>query len=473
MTGTMIPALISISRSLMMKIFANRAHFFLFITFVASSKCFSQNLGEEVHLNIRQKVDSTSPADAGTYLNGYNKTIGGQQISYRSSHPDAETALLVRARKDVHSATWETDTIPDPFLGDQCKLIWLSGLEKDGFQNPGEVHTFDLLVNGTKWLTFRNLKDSSAKKWNVRAANGAELSFEATMVDRAGDLFGYMILTIPRRLVPPGKPLTLQVVGEDAESDDWYMTFQYSFSFLPRMRLELGVLRGKAGESQMIRLSLDNLRRGRAIQIFVENRQITSTVLAVGANVFYIPITAVKEPKDIPIFFTVNDVRISRRLVPVRPVRSRDIYILWSSHNDIGYTDLQPNIEKKQMRNLDVALDLIQKTKDYPPDARFKWNMEVLWAFDSYLKQASEAKRQEVLEAVRNGSLGLNALYANFLTGLASATEMSHFTEYARNFSASHSLPITTALVSDVPGFTWGIVPTLAQSGVKSFFDFP
>ena len=125
------------------------------------------------------------------------------------------------------------------------------------------------------------------------------------------------------------------------------------------------------------------------------------------------------------------------------------------------------------MRNLDVALDLIQKTKDYPPDARFKWNMEVLWAFDSYLKQASEAKRQEVLEAVRNGSLGLNALYANFLTGLASATEMSHFTEYARNFSASHSLPITTALVSDVPGFTWGIVPTLAQSGVKYFSISP
>jgi alpha-mannosidase len=438
-----------------------------------TSLSFSQKLAEEVHLNIRQKVDSTNLADAGTYLNGYRKTIEGQTITYRSSHPDAEVALLVRARKDAHSITWETDTIPDAFLGDQYRLIWLAGLEKDGFQNPGEVHSFDFIVNGTKWLSFKNGKDSAANKWRVRAANGAELSFETTMVDRAGDLFGYMILAIPKRLVPSGKPLTIQVVGEDAESGDWFMTFQYSFSFQPRMRLEPGILRSKTGESQMIRMSLDNLRRGRAIQIFVQNKQITSTVLSVGSNVFYIPITVVKEPKEIPIFFTVNDVRISRRLVPVRPVRNRDIYILSYSHNDIGYTDLQSNIEKKQMKNLDIALDLIQKTKEYPDDARFKWNIEVLWAFDSYMRQATDAKRQEVIDAVRGGRLGLNGLYANFLTGLAGAPEMNHFMEYARNFSTTYSLPITTALTSDVPGFTWGIVPALAQSGVKYFSISP
>ena len=456
-----------------MKLSLERAFLFCSIALVAPSLAFSQKLGEEVHLNIRQKVDSTNLADAGTYLNGYRKSIHGQTMSYRSSHPDAEVALLVRARKDAHSASWETDTIPDAFLGDQYRLIWLAGMEKDGFQNPKEVHSFDLMVNGTKWLTFRNLKDSTAKKWKVLAQNGAELSFEATVVDRAGDLFGYMILTIPKRLVLPGKPLMLQVVGEDSESGDWYMTFQYSFSFQPRVRLEPGILRSRTGESQMIRLSLDNLRRGRAIQIFVENKQITSTVLSVGANVFYIPITVVKEPREIPIFFTVNDVRISRRLVPVRPVTKRDIYILSYSHNDIGYTDLQSNIEKKQMKNLETALDLIQKTKDYPLDARFKWNMEVLWALDGYLKQAPDMKRQEVIDAVRSGSLGLNSLYANFLTGLAGATEMSHFTEYARNFTSTYSLPITTALVSDVPGFTWGIVPTLAQSGVKYFSISP
>ncbi|MCX6141669.1 MAG: hypothetical protein NTZ35_00470, partial [Ignavibacteriales bacterium] len=65
---------------MMMEFLLKRAFFSLLIALGAASLAFSQNLGEEVHLNIRQKVDSTSPADAGTYLNGYRKTIDGQQI---------------------------------------------------------------------------------------------------------------------------------------------------------------------------------------------------------------------------------------------------------------------------------------------------------------------------------------------------------------------------------------------------------
>jgi alpha-mannosidase len=50
---------------------------------------------------------------------------------------------------------------------------------------------------------------------------------------------------------------------------------------------------------------------------------------------------------------------------------------------------------------------------------------------------------------------------------------MSHFTEFARRFTNEYSIPITTAAVSDVPGFTWGIVPALAQSGVRYFASAP
>ena len=74
---------------------------------------------------------------------------------------------------------------------------------------------------------------------------------------------------------------------------------------------------------------------------------------------------------------------------------------------------------------------------------------------------------------MKNGSIGLHALYVNPLTGLATAAEMSHFTDFARQLSAEDSIPITTALVSDIPGFTWGIVSALAQSGVKYFASAP
>ena len=51
------------------------------------------------------------------------------------------------------------------------------------------------------------------------------------------------------------------------------------------------------------------------------------------------------------------------------------------------------------------AVALCRRTAHYPAEARFKWNTEIMWAVDSYLKQASEDKRNEFIEAVRQGRI--------------------------------------------------------------------
>lgn len=440
--------------------------------FCAPSNLFPRQEIRPILINVREQAglkDQPVPA----YINGYRRSLSGQTITYRSPHPDAETALLVRARKEVRSIVWETDTIAEALPGEYYHFLWLAGLEREGFQNLNEVHTFELMINGEQWFRFQNRKDASAKNWTVKGRNGAELSFEATMVDRVGDLFGYMRMRIPGTSAKPGKPLSLQVIGEDAGSSDWFMVFQYSFDFVPRLRLEPVLLREGALGAQVLRLSLDNLRSGRTLEIDVPNRERIIKPLNVGANIVFVPIDPVERQRLLPISYAVDGKLLKVASVSVRPVARRDIYLLSYSHNDIGYTDLQPNIEKKQWRNLEEALQIIERTKGYPPEARYKWNMEVLWALDSYLQQASDERRQEVIAAIRSGSIGLNALYANVLTGLANAVEMTQLTAFARELSAMYSIPITTALVSDIPGFTWGIVPALAHSGVKYFSISP
>ena len=37
------------------------------------------------------------------------------------------------------------------------------------------------------------------------------------------------------------------------------------------------------------------------------------------------------------------------------------------------------------MEYLRNAIEIARNTADYPPEARFKWNSEVLWAVDSFL----------------------------------------------------------------------------------------
>jgi len=89
----------------------------------------------------------------------------------------------------------------------------------------------------------------------------------------------------------------------------------------------------------------------------------------------------------------------------MEPVRKWVVYLLPHSHVDIGYTDIQPAVERKHCQILDQALELCRKTADYPPGARFKWNSEVLWPIDSYLRQASPKKKQQLVDAIRAGQV--------------------------------------------------------------------
>ena len=104
--------------------------------------------------------------------------------------------------------------------------------------------------------------------------------------------------------------------------------------------------------------------------------------------------------------------------VDLEPVRKWEVYILMHSHNDIGYTDIQPNIAKKQAHNVLRALELIQKTKDYPAGARFKWNLEVLMPYEDFHAIATPEQEKQFEQAVRDGYIGIDAMYANLLTGV-------------------------------------------------------
>ncbi|MBL0045189.1 MAG: hypothetical protein IPP33_12590 [Flavobacteriales bacterium] len=68
-----------------------------------------------------------------------------------------------------------------------------------------------------------------------------------------------------------------------------------------------------------------------------------------------------------------------------RPIIHRDIHLVHHSHTDIGYSHLQAEVEKIQNNNIWKALELIERTKDYPEGSRFMWNVESLWAVENFL----------------------------------------------------------------------------------------
>jgi hypothetical protein len=178
---------------------------------------------------------------------------------------------------------------------------------------------------------------------------------------------------------------------------------------------------------------------------------------------------AVERPTPVEIDVRVAGKSLGKQTVTIEPVRKWEVWLLHHSHVDIGYTHVQTEVERKHWQYFQQVIELSRKTADYPAGSRFKWNAEVLWAVDSFLRQASPEDRQAFSDAVTKGWIGLDALYGNELTALCRPEELVRLVDFAQVLRQRFGVAIDSAMITDVPGYTWGIVPVLAQSGVKYF----
>jgi hypothetical protein len=156
-----------------------------------------------------------------------------------------------------------------------------------------------------------------------------------------------------------------------------------------------------------------------------------------------------------------------------KAVRPLTVYLLPMSHTDIGYALSQSASADRQVSNLLAGIAAAKRTADYPPGARFVWNVEVLWAADLYLQRMNEEQRADFLTAIKKGQVELNGSYANELTGLCRPEELVQLFRLATEMSQQSGVPIQSAMISDVPGYTRGTVTAMSQAGIKYFSAAP
>jgi alpha-mannosidase len=201
----------------------------------------------------------------------------------------------------------------------------------------------------------------------------------------------------------------------------------------------------------------------------VNGMEVDRHSISEGVNTFVVLTQPVSQAQDVAVSVSVGDQPASTTTVTLQPVRRLTAYILPHSHHDLGYTDLQPKIEERQMQNIDLGIDLARRTADYPEGARFVWNLEVLWSADLYMQRKSRAEKDAFVAAVQKGWVALNGMYANELTGLCRPEELLQLFRYSEILRKQCGVPLDSAMLSDVPGFTWGTVTALAQAGIRYF----
>ena len=414
-----------------------------------------------------------SPATQERWLPGYSRTIRSEKIMYHSPYPGQLPALLVRATDGTMVAEWLTQQIPARFSEPEATFVLLAGMAT----NKGS-HKFFLSVDDRSTLTFTTAPDSSRRQIQVKNSDGLSLSFDTALVDQFDELFGYFFLKVPSRFLTPGKPLRLKLTAEKGGSPDWVMIFEYPLTAWARLKA-LPALRRTTPATQPLLLEISHPDRPVKVQVNIfsapnlSRKKSLLLELKTGYNQVFLDLPEVRKPEPVKVSVVAGHKELFSATSLQKPVRPLEFWFIPHSHLDIGYSDYQPVVEKKHWENLEKAIELAEKTSNYPAEARFKWNVEQLWAVETYLRQASPEKKQKFYEAVKKGWVGLQATLANELTGLCHPEELLEWTAFARQLEKEGLPPVKSAMITDIPSYSWSVVPALALAGVQYFSSGP
>ena len=224
---------------------------------------------------------------------------------------------------------------------------------------------------------------------------------------------------------------------------------------------------------QSAELSLENSGDSTTVTVKVKGAPDLALGLGKGSRQLEIFVPEVKKAGVVGFVLENGGKTVATGTVDLAPVRKMTIYILPHSHNDIGYTEIQTNVERKQMNNLLLGMEYARRTKDYPAGARFIWNLEGVYAADLFLHRMNDRQRQDLIAAVKDGGVALNGMYVNTLTGLCRPEELLQLFRRSNEVAAQCGVKVESAMISDVPGYTWGTVAAMAQAGIKYFSAAP
>ncbi|HXO85612.1 MAG TPA: hypothetical protein VN803_08795, partial [Gemmatimonadales bacterium] len=173
------------------------------------------------------------------------------------------------------------------------------------------------------------------------------------------------------------------------------------------------------------------------------------------------------QPSDFQVDVQVGRDRAARRRLRLTPPKRWTLYWLSSIHTDVGYTDLQERALEVHRKNLDAALAWLTTHRD------FRFSAECALQVLSYLENRSADAGDALVQAIREGKIGWQALFANMLTGLLDHETLARLVWPAGKLARERGLTFLSAQITDVPGQTLTFPMMLAASGVKYLASGP
>lgn len=143
------------------------------------------------------------------------------------------------------------------------------------------------------------------------------------------------------------------------------------------------------------------------------------------------------------------------------------LYLLPHAHTDIGYSHDPVVTLELHHRFLDRAIDLCERTREYPEGARFRWTVEVFSSLLRWWEQRDAGAHERLRECLRRGEIDVGARYLNGTELYAPEDVDWEQSELQRVAECTGYRP-TTAIQNDINGFPLAFARPLAANGVTT-----
>lgn len=145
-----------------------------------------------------------------------------------------------------------------------------------------------------------------------------------------------------------------------------------------------------------------------------------------------------------------------------RKVKIKEVFVIFKTHLDIGYTDYAKNVVSNYMNSfIPNAIKVGYELKG--SKTPFVWTVGS-WMIDRALKNDAD---KSVERAVEDGILNWHALPFTTHTELMNPTMFKYGLEISENLCRRFGKKTIAAKMTDVPGHTIGMIPYLCRAGVK------
>jgi alpha-mannosidase len=406
-------------------------------------------------LSTTGKAQSQSSSSK-TILNGFAKKIEGKDFNYHSSISIAKECLIVRATTGKSSMEWETAPVPSNINDKFVTFAWLAGIGS----SPGSAK-FNVEVNGIKKFSFWT---DGKNQWENKSDDGYVLSFQQEMIDRSGDLFGFMYLKVPTTFIKEGETLRIKITGGEFEKESWYMTFKFPLESGLKFNAYPALITKDGKEKQLGVAGILHFGNPLNAKIYIDGSLLKEAPIKFGYNYIKLALPKVEKEKQVSYKLVAGDYTDEGKIT-LSPVRKWQVNFVQHSHTDIGYTRSQTEILGEHLRYIDYALDYCDMTDDYPEEAKFRWTCEAMWPVNEYLRSRPAAQIERLKKRVMEKRIEIAGMYFNF-DELPDEQILAASLQPLKKIREA-GLEVKMAMQNDVNGIGWCLNDYYSDLGIK------